>query len=343
MTDDLRALFADPDRYLFGLPDGQAQFVPMSRAAYARSLFLDRRIEAEAGQPMLVPAAGLAHLAADAPVGGIGWIFHIAHCGSTLLARALDRPGDTLVLREPVTLRQLGLEAAHGAGNSPEWGGKLRLSVAMLARRYPGETRAIVKANVPVNLIVDEVMAFDPEAPAIFLYYALDEYLAAILRSPVHRDWVERVTAQLEAGLAPWCGSLAGLSIAERAAALWLAQMRIYADALCRFAHARSLDAEQLFNAPKVAVAAAYAHFGVAIEKQALDDLIAEPLFTRYSKGPHIAFDNAERLARKAAVLAALGEERRAARALIEARLGVYPLPEYLPRALAGTGAARLL
>jgi hypothetical protein len=340
MTDDPRALLTDPDRYLFALQDGMAQFVPMNREAYGRSLFLDRRIEALPGEPVLVPVAELADAA---PAGGTGWIFHIAHCGSTLLARALDRPGETLVLREPVPLRQLGVEAAHGGAASPEWQAKLRLSVAMLARRYPGERRVIVKANVPVNLIVDDVMAFDAAAPALFLYYALDDYLGAILRSPVHRGWVERVTEQLQAGLAPWCGSLAGLSVAERAGALWLAQMRIYADALGRFENARSLDAEQLFNAPRVAVSAAYAHFGVPIDATALDALVAGPLFTRYSKGPHIAFDNEGRLARQAEVRAALGEELAAARALVEARLGDYPLPERLPGALAGTDAARLL
>lgn len=341
MTDDPRALFTDPDQYLFAVRDGQAQFVPMSRAAYARSLFLDRRIEAEPGQPMLVPIAGLADPAAETPVSGIGWIFHIAHCGSTLLARALDRPGNTLVLREPVPLRELGVEAAHGVG--PDWQERLRLSVTMLARRYPGEARVIVKANVPVNLIVDDLMAFDPAAPAIFLYYALDEYLAAILRSPVHRGWVERVTGNLEGGLARWCGGVTGLSVAERAAALWLAQIRIYADALARFEHARSLDAEQLFNAPERSVGAAYAHFGVPIDQPALDALIAGPLFTSYSKGPHIAFGNAERLARQAEMRAVLGEEIRTARALVEARLDDFPLPERLPGALAGTDAARLL
>jgi hypothetical protein len=342
MIDNLRALFTDPDRYLFGLQDGQAQFVPMSREAYARSLFLDRRIEAEAGQPILAPVAELEAFAEEAPVDGIGWIFHIAHCGSTLLARALDRYDDTLVLREPVPLRQLGVDAVQG-GRSPAWQKRLRLAVAMLARRYAPDERVIVKANVPVNLIIDDLMAFDPDAPALFLYYALDEYLAAILRSPVHRGWVERVTGLLEAGLRPWCGEIAGLSVAERAAALWLAQMRIYADALGRYANARSLDAEQLFNAPGVAVASAYAHFGVPIGAGDVDAMIAGPLFTRYSKGPHIAFDNAERLARKEAVRAALGDELRSARGLIEARLGDYPLPEHLPGALAGTAAARLL
>jgi len=315
--------------------------VPMNREAYARSLFMDRRIEALPGEPALVPVRALTELAAEARVSGVGWIFHIAHCGSTLLARALDRPGDTLVLREPVPLRELGVEAAHGA--APDWGQRLRLSVAMLARCYPGEARVIVKANVPVNLIVDDLMGFDPAAPAIFLYYALDEYLAAILRSPVHRGWVERVTDNLAGGLARWCGGVTGLSVAERAAALWLAQMRIYADALGRFEHARSLDAEQLFNAPERAVGAAYAHFGVPINAASLDALIAGPLFTSYAKGPHIAFGNAERLARQAAVRATLGDELRVARALVEARLDDFPLPERLPGALAGTDAARLL
>lgn len=339
MTEDLRDLFSDPDRYLFGIQDGQAQFVRMDRESYARSLFLDRRIESPGGEPQLVPVAALEAMAADAPVSGIGWIFHIAHCGSTLLACALDRFDETLVLREPVPLRQVAVEAVQ-RGVSPE---RLRLVTAMLARRYGPDERVIVKANVPVNWIIDDLMAFDPAAPAIFLYYALDDYLAAILRSPVHRGWVERVTALLEPGLRRWCGEVAGLGIPERAAMLWLAQMRIYADAIARYPNARSLDAEALFNTPRVAVVSAYALFGASIDSADLDAMIAGPLFNRYSKGPHIAFDNAERLARKTAVRAALADELRSARALVEARQGGYPLPERLPAALAGTEAANLL
>lgn len=339
MTDP--GLFGDPDRYLFAFDGDQALFVPMDRAAYARSIFLDRRIASPGGEPVAVPIAELVETADAAPVSGIGWIFHIAHCGSTLLARALDHPGRNLVLREPSPLRQLGVEAA--GGKSAGWDARLRLAAAMLARRYPGETGVIVKANVPVNLIAHELLVLDPEAPAIFLYYPLDDYLLAVLRSPVHLNWVERVTTQIGAGLEPWCGSLDGLGVAERAGALWLAQLRLYADAMLRFDNARTLDAEQLFNVPRAALASAHAHFGVPLEPHALDDLVSGPLFSSYSKQPDKAFDNKARLARKAALRAALADDLTAARALVAARLAAHPLPERLPGALAGTVAPPLL
>lgn len=339
MTD--RGLFSDPARYLFAFEGDQALLLPMDRDAYAQSIFLDRRIVSSGGEPVRVPIDELAGAAGEAPVSGIGWIFHIAHCGSTLLARALDHPRRNLVLREPSPLRQLGVEAAGGKASG--WDARLRLAAAMLARRYPGETGVVVKANVPVNLIAHDLLALEPDAPAIFLHYPLDDYLLAVLRSPVHRGWVERVTAQIGAGLERGCGSLEGLTVAERAGALWLAQMRLYADALGRFPNARSLDAEQLFNAPRAALASAHAHFGVPLEPSALDALVSGSLFSSYSKQPDKAFDNAARLARKAQLRAALGEELRAARALVEARLGDHPLPERLPGALDGTVAAPLL
>lgn len=331
-----KALLADPGRYLLAFQGDHALFLPMRREDYAASLFLDRRIVSAGAKPVPVPVAALTGLADHVPLSGLGWIFHIAHCGSTLLARALDHPGISLVLREPSTLRQLGVE---GLGD----GQRLRLATAMLARRYPGEDRVIVKANVPVNLIAGDLMALAPEAPAIFLYHRLDDYLLAVLRSPENRNWVQGVADEIGAALAPWCGGFAGLDLAERAGALWLAQVRLYADALGRFAGARSLDAEQFLDAPRGPLAAAHRHFGMMLDDAAIDALAAGPLFNLYSKTPGLAFDNAARLARKAEARAALGDELRAARALVEARLGAYPLPNRLPGALAGTLALPLL
>src|SRR5436305_6486131 len=100
-------LFASPDHYLHSFEGDAAVFVSMDRAAYCRSIFLDGRISPVPGGAMRVPAAMLAgRVPRPAPTG---WIFHVAHCGSTLLARALDQVQTNIVLREPLALRQLAL------------------------------------------------------------------------------------------------------------------------------------------------------------------------------------------------------------------------------------------
>lgn len=342
----IEALVASPDHFLFGFEGEQAIFAPMDREAYHRSIFLDRRISPAGPEMVAVPIAPLVQAEADQapPSGRNGWIFHIAHCGSTLLARALDRIHDSLVLREPMALRQLGVEAARSpaSARSPTWNSRLQLAVHLSGRRYRPEAPVVVKANVPVNFIAADILALAPEAPAIFLHFPLRAYLLAILRSADHRQWLSNVTGQIEPALAGLVGDLDGAGIPERAAALWMAQMRLYADALERFPGGKSLNADALFDAPGPAVAAAAAHFGIEIGEADVEAIVNGPLFSTYSKAPGEAFDNRRRLEMRAETARLLGPEIDSARRWVESRLELWPMPPALDRPLIGAGAPLL-
>jgi hypothetical protein len=297
-------LFASPDHYLHSFEGNSALFVPMDRAAYHRSIFLDGRISPAADESMQLPADALA--AETRAPARTGWIFPVAHCGSTLLARALDDPATNLVLREPLALRQQAF--AQG-------GGRLALTAAMLSKRYRADLPTIVKANVPVNFLLPEIVALDPNAPAIFLYCSLDDYLLAILRSDNHRVWLRRVTAQL----APYLGDLAALPDSELCAALWLAQVRAFETALAALAGGgRALDSEAFFAAPAPVLKAAARHLEVPMSDAAADAVVAGPLFSTYSKNPNLPFDNEARLARRAETKTGLTGEMAQARAWID-------------------------
>jgi hypothetical protein len=313
-------LFATPDHYLFAFDDNRAVIRAMDRAAYHRSIFLDRRIFAAGEAAFEAPLAPLLawREARQPEPPRIGWIFHIAHCGSTLLARALDWPEQSLVLREPLALRQLGVERIPGDPRLP-------LVAALLGRRYRAGAPAIVKANVPVNFIAADLLALDPEAPAIFLYFPLRTYLLAILRSDPHCRWVMNVTAQLP-------GNPGGGDVVVRAAWLWLTQMQLYDAALTRFPGARSLHAEDLFQAPRDVLGAAAAHFGMDVAAAELDATVNGPLFATYSKGAGQPFDNAARLAQQAEAAARLGPELERARLWVSQRVA----PVRLEKPLAG-------
>jgi hypothetical protein len=284
MTVTRDELYASPDHYLHSFEGDAAVFVPMDRAAYHRSIFLDGRISPAANGAMRLSIAAL--VGAAPPPPPTGWIFHVAHCGSTLLARALDDPAMNLVLREPLALRQLAFGPADG---------RLETVAAMVSKRYRDDLPTIVKANVPVNFLLPRLAAHDPQARAIFLYLGLRDYLTAILRSDNHRDWLRRVTMQL----APHLGDLSGLSDTERAAALWLAQVSAYATAADAMPQARSLDAELFFAEPARVLAAAAGHFGVPLTSADIAQRVSGPLFSTYSKNPEVAFDNDARLARR--------------------------------------------
>ncbi|MDO7841579.1 hypothetical protein [Sphingomonas immobilis] len=299
-------LFATPDHYLhsFAFSSGgdQAVFVPMDRAAYHRSIFLDGRISPAEDGSMALPLATV--LQGVRPAAATAWIFHMAHVGSTLLARALDGVEASLVLREPLALRQCAIHPDDR---------RLALVLAMLGKRYRADAPSLVKANVPVNFLLPKLAGANPEARAILLYLPLRDYLLAILRNDEHRTWLRNVTGQL----ARYLGDLSALSDAERAAALWLAQARAFAGALVAMPGARALNAEAFFAEPEAVLNAAAAHLGVPLAPAAIAATVAGPLFSTYSKNPAQAFDNAARVARRQELERAISAELDAAAAWI--------------------------
>ena len=297
-------LAVSPDHFLHSFEGEDAIIVPMDAAAYRRSIFLDRRISPAAGEAVALPAAALPQPAAPLP---LGWIFHMAHCGSTLLARALGELGENLVLREPFALRQLAFEPDQE---------RLSATLGLLARRYNPDAPTVVKANVPVNFLLPAITAHDPDARAIMLYCELPDYLLAIMRSDNHRGWLRNVTSQL----APYLGDLAAFSDAERAAALWLAQMRRFIAALEAMPRMRSLDAEAFFALPAATLAAVAGQLGVCAAPGAITALASGPLFATYSKNPALAFDNVARVARRDLLRSSLAGELAAARRWLEAQ-----------------------
>ena len=337
-------LFASPNHYHFAFEGEQAVFRRMDREAYRRSIFLDQRIAAPDSREERVPMAALSAYREDRGIVAprTAWLLHVAHCGSTLLARALDRPEGPLVLREPRPLRQLGLMRAQGVVADDDWRAWLQLAAALAGRRYRPDAPTIVKANVPVNFILPDLLAPDPEASGILLYFPLQAYLPAILRSAAHRTWVVNITTQLEPLIAGAVGDMGGLDVIERAASLWLAQIRLFADALARFPGLRSLDADALFGAPGPALAAAAAHLGCTLGDGEEARILSGELFESYSKNPGEAFDNEARLALRAESEKLLGPELARARRWVESRLDSCPIPPTLDRPLVGESPALL-
>ena len=289
-------LLTSPDHYFHSFEDDGAVFVPMDRAAYQRSIFLDRRISPAADGAMTVPLSILP--GEGLPAQRMGWIFHVAHCGSTLLARGLDAlAGDqAIVLREPLALRQLGFDPDPA---------RLSLALALLGKRYPGAGPSLIKENVPVNFLLDDIAGHDSQAPAIFLTMGLADYLHAILRSDNHRTWMRGIVGRFAVQL----GLDGPLTDGQAGAALWLGMMQRFVKAMARMPNARSLDAEVFFADPAGTLAASARHFGLTAGESAVGDLVAGPLFNTYSKRPDHAFDNRDRLERRRMLSASLAGE----------------------------------
>jgi hypothetical protein len=266
----------------------------------------------------------------------------MAHSGSTLLSRALDRPGNNLVIREPVTLRVLGLEAGallNGTSPSEHWSSLLNLAIKMLDRRYANDEALIVKANVPVNGIIPDLLAKSPQPRALLLHFGLDDYLIAILRSANHRKWVDHIFSELRLGEHSETAPFGELQNAEKAAALWLFQIRKYADVLATSPSVRSLDANILFDDPLLCLKAASDYFDCPVRDDEARAIVSGSKFSTYSKNPNAVFDNTHRKARATDTRLMLAEEIKLARRYVEARLAISPLPKRLAHPLCGVNS----
>jgi hypothetical protein len=333
-----------PELYLHSIDGEHLVLLTMGRADFENSIFLDQRIKPPRDtQKLRLPLEPvIEHYDGPSPADRpIGWIFHVAQCGSTLLARALDRPGRSLVLREPAVLRQIGATAGaspqrHAVAAEPQFMRLLDVSLAMIGKRWAGEGPLIAKANVPVNFIARQVMRRMPGTPAITLYFSLENYAAAILRTDRHHEWLENVYAELRVAQNEFVAPTPPVTLAERLAALWFAQIKEFDALLAENPSAVSLDASAFFDRPAEAITAAADLFGMAMARNEAGAIVDSELFQSYSKNPALDYDLEVRAMREDEAKRRLSSEIAQAVAWAREAKARHGLVEALDRPLIG-------
>ena len=285
---------ADPTWLAHRLVEGRdmVRFAHVPRAAHAAMAFLtDDGFTAHFGAmpPQAdVPAAPLLERFDKRP---LGLLFHSAFCGSTLLTRALAEPGTAMGLSEPVILNDvIGM---RGRGAPPAAVARAAdLALRLLARPFaPGEGVVIKPSNL-LNPFAELLMALAPDARALFLHAPLETFLVSVVRKGLPcRLWVrELMEGYLGAGIIAPLGispeDVFRQSDLQVAATGWLAQHRLFS-ALARKlgpVRLRTLTSEQLTGEPARVIAAAAAHYGLALPPEAAARIAAGPAFTHHSK-----------------------------------------------------------
>ncbi|MBW6528172.1 hypothetical protein KZ813_15115 [Sphingomonas sp. RHCKR7] len=276
-------------------------FRRVARDAHRAATFLtDEYLGADPAPPLVVRRAD-ARAAAPA-AAPLHWIFHSAFCCSTLLARAMDRPGAALGLKEPVVLNDLIGWRRRGEPG-PDLAAVLDDTLALLARPFaPGEA-VVVKPSTIANGFAPALLTLRPDSVALLLYAPLPTYLASVAKKELEgRLWVRTLLAgMLDDGLARFghdSRALFALTDLQVAALGWLGQHRLFAELVARFgaARVRTLDSATLMADPRAALVALAALYRLRLDDAALDSIVAGPAFTRHSKFGN-AFDAAARAA----------------------------------------------
>ncbi len=216
-----------------------------------------------------------------------GYIFHMGHCGSTLISRLIAASSGSIAIREPLPLRTLASDAAEGKGallTSQGISRRLRLFEKLWAR---GDRQVIVKATSMCSDLIDQVSA---SARRVFLYQRPETHLAVLLAGPNAlidlRGFAQMRYRRLAQrfDLPP----LSALGVGELAALTWLSE----ADAADRADTEPAIfDFDDFLAAPEDGLLSVSEALGVEISAEEAGQAINSPIMRTYSKAPEHHYD----------------------------------------------------
>lgn len=230
-------------------------------------------------------------------------IFHIGHCGSTLLSRLLESWPGVQSLREPLPLRTLAeawpqRNQAESRLSPDDAGRCLDALWSAWSRPAGGGERVVIKATSSCNALVGPLLEGRPDMRAILLDMPLRPYLATLLKSPDSLRDAAAASADRLCDLRARCGDeglfLHALSVPQQCAMGWIAERLRFA------AHARAcgervlrVDFEQLLAEPETVLARIARHLGLASEGIAA--AMRSPAWGRYSKAQSHGYGREDR------------------------------------------------
>lgn len=322
----------------------RALFVRLSQSDLRAASFLDERLGLQGREGFWVPLQGIGEVASaiarPAPVAD--FIFHIGHCGSTLLSRLLDEDAGVVGLREPLVLRELAaaereLESTSARLSTSQWQGLFADTLAVLGRRFAPEQKVIIKATSNCNNLIERVLALDAQVRIVLMYLPLENYLATMMKAPGGGlDVLHGAPARLQfldRALGGIPLRLHQLDTAETVALGWVAELlrfqKVRADPVDG-PRAMLLDFEKLLEDPAARLDAVRVHMNLAAVTSDNSTLMQSAVMRAYAKSPTHAYTPADRAHDLDLSRRRFGNEIARGMAFAEKLLGEYPQCEPL-------------
>jgi hypothetical protein len=253
-------------------------FGRFSEDAYREVSFFDGRAIPQAEQTGVVPWSMIEPWLVQLP-RSCDFLFHISHCGSTLLSRLLGSHSACLALREPGILRGLTCD-----DSTP----RIDATVGLVSRVFHPAQRTLVKATSVVNAVALRLLEATSDGKALLVFVPAEIFLTSVLdgsRSDIEAHAASRWQRLAADGLTAPVPGCAG----EHAAAAWLCEMR----GLQRLAvrepdRTRWVDFEQFLDDPARSLAGMAGFLGHSLDARGITE---GPLMRRYAKRPDVAYD----------------------------------------------------
>lgn len=304
-------LASQPEYYLneVNLDTQECGFLRLDRDSYRRSAFMDHRIKSEDGATVRVPLA-LMQEAVDDPVLGvhqrpINYIFHTAFCCSTLISRCLDIEGVCCALREPAVLMQMANYKRLGnrlTTDGAQGRALLNMALFLLAKSCAAGEAALIKPTNAANNLAEDLLEHPRSGGVLLLYSSLEQFLVSIVKKgEAGRLFVRRLFNVIRADSSR-VGSLMPtvlmpLTDLQIATFVWHLQMDLYLRLLEQFpqTNIRTLDCEVFLAQPEQTLARLCELFALKVDVETLRQIIAGPVFRKYSKNDTQNYDSALR------------------------------------------------
>ncbi len=277
--------------YAFDPAENRAWVLHFEADDYRRASFLDQRslgrrdISGWAVNRTELDAA----LPASSPLRDVHWLFHIGHCGSSLVSRLLDLMPGVLGLREPLPL----LALAHGREDPTVMSWEAPV-LALLARGFADTHAVIVKPTSLVATLADRLLP--TTGNGCLLWVDLHTWLATMLRDAA---LIDGVLSSEPLRLARQPSLPAAHSPGARLARAWLVeQLRWQALAADPALVGRLIDLDfaDVLRDPAPAIARLAAHYGLQAPPDWAQRIKSSELLSRYAKDGGAHFDgNARR------------------------------------------------
>lgn len=274
-----------------------ALFVPTARDLVAKPSFIDGRTAFSNGPVIKISLDDLLAEGSPALPRPDRYIFHVAFCGSTLLARMLEHQGASFVLKEPNVLVDLANWQRSGADS--RFVPTLRLSMACLRRRWTEDEAAVVKPSNWMNNLLPSLANESADLKPVFITMAPRAYAIAVLRGGRDRlTFAARTAAHLAPSLPEgnqWLQAAIAASRDPVTQTLNLALVALRLQERLFEAHGGlELNAETIFTNPGEAAKCASDALNLGLDPEAIDAAVAARARIN-AKRPGHTFSVAER------------------------------------------------
>jgi hypothetical protein len=282
----LQRLNSDPLVYAQKLnpADDTVLLVELSPELLQSHSFLDDRIFHPDMPFEWVPWGDFESEASQLASAAPSYIFHIGHCGSTLLSRLVADATGTQALREPLPLR---LFAANQVEPVIEWldENETGRRLALLESTWARGAEVTVKAT---SMCTNLLHAVDHGSGIVFIYQPAETHLAVILAGEnamqdlagFGRNRHMRVASMTD-DLPP----LENMSVGELAAMTWLAEVSTASQALGERT-AFKLNFDDFLQRPGELLASSCEALGFEANSERCEAAVCGPIMRTYSKAP---------------------------------------------------------